>query len=193
MDQSRCLWPLLVAPAGAKILAVAGTPLFEATVVIPLYNKGAEINRCLRSVFELTPTESAPAPEVVVVDDGSTDGGLSHIAKSYLDRICTCRISNQGPATARNTGAAHSRTPWLIFLDADDVLLPGALAEYARLAANFPEASVLCAAHLKQDADGALIRPRGARQSDFRNYIRDFPWEYTFNRGLINSSSVAIH
>jgi glycosyltransferase involved in cell wall biosynthesis len=166
---------------------------FKATVVIPLYNKGAEINRCLRSVFELTPTESAPAPEVVLVDDGSTDGGASHIAKPYRDRIRTCRITNQGPAKARNIGAAQSRTPWLIFLDADDALLPGALGEYARLAADFPEASVLCAAHLKQNCNGRLIRPRGTRRSDFRSYIRDFPREYTFNRGLINSSSVAIH
>jgi glycosyltransferase involved in cell wall biosynthesis len=92
------------------------------SVVIPCFNQGHFLREALESVLAQT---VAPR-EVVVVDDGSTDATAT-IASSYAGVTCV-RQPNRGLARARNRGLHESSGEYVVFLDADDRLLPDALA-----------------------------------------------------------------
>jgi glycosyltransferase involved in cell wall biosynthesis len=88
----------------------------RVSVIVPLFNKAKYIERALRSIT----AQALSDFEVIVVDDGSTDGG-ARIAESHPDpRFRLIRQPNAGPGAARNHGAAEARAPYLAFLDADD-------------------------------------------------------------------------
>jgi glycosyltransferase involved in cell wall biosynthesis len=84
------------------------------SVVVPAYNAAADLDECLKAIFDALPSGG----EVVVVDDGSSDGTLE-IARRYPARVLTG--PNRGPASARNSGAGCAQGDILVFLDADVV------------------------------------------------------------------------
>jgi glycosyltransferase involved in cell wall biosynthesis len=89
------------------------------STIIPAYNAAAYVRETIDSALAQTHREH----EIIVVDDGSTDGTWE-ILQSYGDAIQAVRQPNGGPARARNTGARIARGEWLAFLDADDLWLP---------------------------------------------------------------------
>lgn len=94
------------------------------SIVIPLYNKEKAIVSTLRSILDSTFQDF----EIVIVDDGSTDGSVS-AARSVSDhRIRLISRRNGGPSAARNTGAKAAKGEWILFFDADDILYPDGLA-----------------------------------------------------------------
>lgn len=140
----------------------------RVSVVIPVYNGGEALAECLRALAAQTlPAEDY---EVIVVDDGSTDGS-AEAAKRFGARLL--RQTNQGAASARNRGLRESRAEWVAFTDADCVpsrewlgrLLAAVMAEGRRDGAlgaagrtvGFPAAS---AAARFADLTGALDAER---------------------------------
>ena len=108
----------------------------RVSVVVPLFNKACYIERALRSISAQTLSDF----EVIVVDDGSTDGG-DRIAEGYADpRFRVVRQPNSGPGAARNRGAAEARAPYLAFLDADDAWRPAFLETGVRILDDHPSA-----------------------------------------------------
>jgi glycosyltransferase involved in cell wall biosynthesis len=101
----------------------------EFSIVVPLYNKVSEIRRCLCSVLNQT----YPNFELIVIDDGSTDGGDAAVRSFQDSRVRFLQQENQGVAIARNNGAQVARSSIITFLDADDEWLPHHLEEVARL------------------------------------------------------------
>src|SRR5438105_10850709 len=96
----------------------------DVTVVIPTFNRAADIARVLRSLA----AQEGPAIEVVVVDNSSTDGTGEVVARAQADwggRLHYVRRDPQGPAAARNRGMAIARTPYVLFHDSDVQLAPG--------------------------------------------------------------------
>lgn len=91
------------------------------SVIIPCYNHAHFLGEAIASVTNQT----YPHIEIVVVDDGSTDG-VEQIVKSYPN-ICYLRQDHLGLSRARNIGLAHSKSAYVVFLDADDLLLPNAI------------------------------------------------------------------
>ena len=92
-------------------------------VVIPAFNAAEVVAGAAESVLG-----QEPVPDrVIVVDDGSTDDTPSVVGR-YAGRLEVLRQPNRGPAAARNAGWARLETDAVVFLDADDLLLPGALA-----------------------------------------------------------------
>jgi glycosyltransferase involved in cell wall biosynthesis len=89
------------------------------SVVIPAYNAEAWIARALDSVL----AQTRRPREVVVVDDGSTDG-TARVAQRYGPSVRHVYRANAGVAAARNRGIAASTQDWIAFLDADDEWLP---------------------------------------------------------------------
>lgn len=93
------------------------------SIIIPLYNKKDSIGSSVRSVLNQT----YDSFEIIIVDDGSSDGS-DEIVKSFKDnRIRYIYKSNGGVSSARNRGILESRGEWILFLDADDILYPDAL------------------------------------------------------------------
>lgn len=96
------------------------------SVIIPLYNKESIIERSLHSVL----SQDYDDFEVVVVNDGSTDHSAEIVRSINDPRIMLIEQENGGPSKARNTGTKNAKGEWIVFLDADDELLPGALKVY---------------------------------------------------------------
>ena len=86
------------------------------SVIIPTYNSAGYIEEALESVFEQTLQDF----EIIVVDDGSTDG-TGEVLRKYGDRIRYIYQENNGPASARNGGIRVARGEYIAFLDADDL------------------------------------------------------------------------
>src|ERR1041385_7754181 len=95
-----------------------------ANVIVLNYNYG----RFLREAIDGALNQTYRNTEVVVVDDGSTDDSRD-IISSYGQRVIAVLKSNGGMASTLNAGFAASRGKLLLFLDADDVLLPDALSQ----------------------------------------------------------------
>ena len=95
----------------------------RVSVVIPAYNAIATLGGTITGAL----TQTYPNVEVVVVDDGSTDG-THDLAAAYADAVVVVHRPNGGLSAARNTGAQRSTGQLLVFCDADDILLPPAVA-----------------------------------------------------------------
>jgi len=89
----------------------------KISVVIPVFNRRHEVLRAIASVLR----QERQADEILVVDDGSTDGSAAAVAGLNEPRIKLLRHdTNRGAAAARNTGIAAARGAWVAFLDSDD-------------------------------------------------------------------------
>ena len=102
----------------------------DYSVVIPLYNKGPHIERALRSVQ----AQTVQPREIIVVDDGSTDGGYEWLEGLDLPNLILERRGLPGPGgyAARNRGIELATSEWIAFLDADDEWQPGHLESVTR-------------------------------------------------------------
>lgn len=108
------------------------------SVIIPLYNKAPYVRKAVESVVAQTCKDW----ELVVVDDGSVDGG-GEIIKTISDsRIRIVRQDNAGVSAARNRGVAESTSPYICFLDADDWWEPTFLEEMVGLIERHTDAGI---------------------------------------------------
>src|SRR2546427_4231674 len=104
------------------------------SVVIPVYNGERYLADAIQSVLDQTYQNL----EVIVVDDGSTDGSAA-VAKRFGDAIRYVRQANGGVCQARNTGISVARGTYLAFLDQDDLWLPDKLAVQVAYLESHPE------------------------------------------------------
>lgn len=109
-------------PAGRRDRATVE----KISIIVPNYNYEAYVGHAVESALAVI----WPQVEVIVVDDGSTDGSMEVLA-AFGDRITLIRQENAGPRAACNTGFAVSTGDVVIFLDSDDVLEPFIALEVA--------------------------------------------------------------
>ena len=125
----------------------------KVSVVIPCYNAEPYLGEALRSVLNQT---RSPA-EVVVVDDGSTDGSRA-VAEQFGDRVRVLTERQGGASLARNHGVRHVSGEALMFFDADDVLGPTALEALTAGLATAPDAIAACPWYRLDVVDGQWVR-----------------------------------
>ena len=123
------------------------------TIIVPVYNVECYLEQCVRSILG----QSYPVLEVLLVDDGSTDGSgeLCEYLSSKNDRVRTVHKENAGLGFARNTGLDSLRpeTTHVMFVDSDDWLEPDMVATFAR-AIEDTGADCVLGGFTKRDGEG---------------------------------------
>lgn len=123
--------------------------ILEFAVVIPAFNDQDTVCDAITSAIN-----QPGIAEVIVVDDGSTDLTLERAREARGPVRCISQ-PNAGPAAARNSGAFSADADYVVFLDADDVLLSGALERFAR--AHADGAALVRAASHTHATDGSSV------------------------------------
>jgi glycosyltransferase involved in cell wall biosynthesis len=124
----------------------------SVSTVIPTYNRAHLVRRALDSAL----AQITERDEVIVVDDGSTDG-TGRLLAPYRDRIRYLRTENRGAGAARNFGVRHATRDLVAFLDSDDEWMPGKLELARRFLAARPDVLFVFSEFAVTDHDG---RPR---------------------------------
>lgn len=97
----------------------------KISVIVPVYNAGQYLEQCIQSILDQTFTDF----ELILVDDGSTDGSLLSCNRLALNdkRISVLHQKNNGAMSARKKGLEHSKGEYICFVDADDLLIENTL------------------------------------------------------------------
>jgi glycosyltransferase involved in cell wall biosynthesis len=135
------------------------------SVVVPCYNQAHYLGEAIESVLA-----QADRPlDVVVVDDGATDSTFE-IAAGYAEVRCL-RQANRGMSAARNAGLRAARGQYVVFLDADDRLLPGALQAGAAVLDANPDVAFTVGRHRRIAADGGPLPAEPRPRVDRDHYV----------------------
>lgn len=123
------------------------------SIVTISFNQARFLEAAIGSVLD----QGYPDLDYIVVDPGSTDGSRDIIAR-HADRLTAILEPDAGPADGLNRGFARATGEIYGYLNADDRLLPGALAAVARHFAR-PDIDVICGNGVMIDGEGRLLRP----------------------------------
>ena len=123
------------------------------SVIIPLYNKENAIKQTLMSVL----SQGNIVSEIIVVDDGSTDSSASIVMDFKDPKIKYFYKQNGGVSSARNYGLEKANSDWIFFLDADDLLLSGAIEFLVNLSVKYSKATVCTANYYNVNGNERIL------------------------------------
>ena len=135
------------------------------SVVIPLFNKAQYIQRAVASVL----VQTYERWELLVIDDGSTDGSAQVVTGFSDSRIRLIQQANAGVSAARNLGVRAAQTALVAFLDADDAWAPTFLETVLRLYTQYPHAGMYATACEWREPQRVFVPPI--------SHIPAAPWE----------------
>jgi glycosyltransferase involved in cell wall biosynthesis len=147
------------------------------SVVIPAFNRVHTIERAVRSAL----SQDYPSIEVIVVDDGSTDGTAASVRRTFAQelqggeraRVKVIEKANGGVCTARNAGMAVARGEFVAALDSDDYWLPGKLKLQVGILKAHPRVSLIWSDMAAVNPAGEVTEPRYLRK--MYHAYRHFP------------------
>lgn len=146
----------------------------RVTVIVPLFNKARYVRRCLESVL----AQTLEAFEVIVVNDGSTDGSERALEGIHDPRVRVLHQENAGPGAARNRGIQAAGGEFLAFLDADDEWFPEYLESSVRALEETPDAASVTSSWIEEPSGRnteAMWRRRGLYEGPQRITARTNP------------------
>ncbi|RFC35553.1 MAG: Glycosyltransferase involved in cell wall bisynthesis [Candidatus Nitrotoga sp. SPKER] len=148
------------------------------SVIMPCYNAATFVGEAVNCVMNQT----YPDVELIVVDDGSTDGSvnvLQQLATQYSERLSLLFQDHKGPYPARNVGLQHARGGYVAFLDADDYWSPDALKKLA-VAMDIDHADITYCGwqNIGIGAPGTTphIPPDYSQMDTAAEFLRSCPW-----------------
>lgn len=151
------------------------------SLVIPVYNAEKYLPRLMRGVLEQTCGDF----EVILVDDGSTDGSLA-LCRSYAsERVRVVSVPNGGPAMARNHGidACSPRSRYVVFADSDDEIAP----DYLTALMQEPEADLVVAGRVEVFHDYTTPYSEFPFPRSFTDVRTDSAFAATLERGILSA------
>lgn len=141
----------------------------RVSIVIPCFNGEGYLGKAIESCL----AQDYPDVEIIVVDDGSSDGSVA-LARAYEGIVCLPQ-ANQGVSAARNNGIAAATGDFIVFLDHDDELTPDALRIGVSLLEARPELSFAFGLRQTIDAEGqVLAEPEEAPEEGLLTYTGAF-------------------
>ncbi|MGB8543309.1 MAG: glycosyltransferase [Candidatus Acidiferrales bacterium] len=164
-------------------MMMVSTPRSKVTAIIPVYNCAQYVTKAIDSVL----AQTYPAREIIVVDDGSTDG-TREVLQPYMNSIIYVYQKNAGEPAARNTGIRHATGEYIAYLDADDLWLPDKLQLQMEYFVAHPECKVVYTDMMTFDSSGILVE--SVRASRGRIYQSGKIFPYLFRETLFGSGSV---
>ena len=121
------------------------------SVVMPAFNSSQTIESAIDSVL----AQDYPHLQLIVVDDGSTDGTPDRVLARYGARVSLHSQMNRGPAAARNVGLKAAQGKYVAFLDADDIWLPGKVRRQVAYLDQHPGVEAVFGRFVRWEANAA--------------------------------------
>jgi glycosyltransferase involved in cell wall biosynthesis len=143
------------------------------SVVVPVYNRPRLLREACESVFAQTYGNW----ELLILDDGSTDGtpaAIAALAAMHPDRVVPVRLQNGGPGAAREAGRRRCRGEFVQYLDSDDLLAPTKFEEQVRALEGAPEADIAYGITELVDDAGAVLESPHRASGERRDRL--LPW-----------------
>jgi glycosyltransferase involved in cell wall biosynthesis len=150
------------------------------SVIIPSYNSAETVSKSIHSVLQ----QSFAGVEIIVVDDGSTDG-TKEIVQGFGNKCRYLKQNNSGPSAARNYGASVATGRYFVFLDADDWLSEEYLAHFYQLFLNTP-AELGLGFIRYQDQSGKTVQLIQASKNT-RTFSYGMPGSFVLSRDVFNA------
>lgn len=150
------------------------------SIIVPVYNAEKYVRECIESVINQT----CESWELLLVNDGSTDGSLE-ICKSFLgdERISVFSKKNEGLSATRNYGLSRAKGDYILFLDSDDTIEPDSLERFQSII-NKTGAEVIAGYAYHFDDSGAKWQSRA--YLDLHGAVLDGPTFY--NKSLYGAN-----
>lgn len=121
-------------------MTLSKPPIGTISAIIPTFNRKKQVANAVDSIL----AQTVPVSEIIVVDDGSTDGTEDCLRKRYGSLITIIYQQNRGVSSARNTGIAAAQGDWVAFLDSDDTWLESKIEQQCQALLHFGSGYGLC-------------------------------------------------
>lgn len=163
----------------------------KVSALIPTYNRRKHVLRAIRSVLEQT----VPVDEIIIVDDGSTDGTSEEIGRQFGDKVRVVRQENHGVSGARRRAILEAKSDWIAFLDSDDEWTPDRNRILLQAIVNVPSDVAWIFGNTQiitdQDANTTMYQKYGLTVTEALHVFADplsvnYPWQF----GMLQSSLI---
>ena len=154
----------------------------ELSVIIPVYNVKSYLNQCVCSIAE-SAADAGIEPEVLLIDDGSTDGS-GQLAEELAVRYPFVRVihqENRGVAAARNKGMEEALGSWLFFVDSDDWVALRSINIILSAVSRYPEADIILFDAWEE---------RGGQQVEWAHFTKELVLKEAENQGRKGLDSI---
>lgn len=153
--------------SGRRAMSKSNKPSDMAiSVVIPAYNASSFIGEAIESVH----SQAEKVHEIIVIDDGSTDG-TPEVVMSHGEGVRCIRQENAGPSAARNRGIELAVSPLIAFLDADDAWTPDKITEQLAVFRAHPEVGLVASDMAETDSAGRITKPSVLAAHNLLNFF----------------------
>ncbi len=152
------------------------------SIIIPTFNRCQHLKRALDSIVQQIVSEY----EIIIIDDGSTDGTIEMVEK-YYPQVEYFYQANEGVSAARNKGLTLAKGDWIAFLDSDDEWLPGKLESQVNALKSMPNYKIC---HTEE-----LWVRNGVRVNQMKKHKKSGGWIFKHCLPLcaMSPSSILIH